>query len=376
MTSLAKAEMSLRLAFDALGRRLQDAENQAARNGDDLMQEAADLSHRDTTKAENVRDRCEFWMEQLPVQFQWALAVIQEPMEQVASMLNLRAEDYMIEPPRGPVQPRLCVKTEEHIETRQVKQPGLWGTVKRTLGAPFGPNWGYETHTYRRTRLDCDDFRRRVDGAVRGQLSWVSATRSEIIEAIQARLATLTGEITRRQAIIQQQLASAAKHDERRQAVSRLKALAEAVSHGLTSLSPAAEPEPFDNPTAPGEMTAIEVPRFVEALARLTDRYVRQRFVVLRDSILARVGKRLRGAERRVLLWSFEASSLERFLTRFWFDALQGPLAPGSVLELIQDVGPFEAIGVGKEVTEGYRQPSLMTETKQFLSKASTVFLL
>jgi len=207
-------------------------------------------------------------------------------------------------------------------------------------------------------------------------LSWVSATRSEIIEAIQARLATLTGEITRRQAIIQQQLASAAKHDERRQAVSRLKALAEAVSHGLTSLSPAAEPEPFDNPTAPGEMTAIEVPRFVEALARLTDRYVRQRFVVLRDSILARVGKRLRGAERRALLWSFEASSLERFLTRFWFDVLQGPLAPGSVLELIQDVGPFEAIGLGKEVADGDRQPSLMTEVKQFLSKASTVFLL
>lgn len=285
-------------------------------------------------------------------------------------------EDYVLEPPRAPGQPRLRVKTEEHAETRQVKQPGLWGTVKRPLGRPFGADWGYDTRTYKRTQLDCTNFRRRVEEAVRGQLSWASDARSRVVKVVRARLATLADEMKRQQAAIQQQLTSAAKDDERRQAVRRLEALAEAVSRRMASLLPDVEVEASDCLGIRDETAIIEVPKFVEALALLTDRYLRRRFVVLRDSVLAQVGERRKGADRRALLWSFEADSLERFLTRFWFDVLRGPLAPESVLELIRDAGPFKAIGVGKELADGNKPHSLRAQAKQFLGKASTLFLL
>jgi len=155
-----------------------------------------------------------------------------------------------------------------------------------------------------------------------------------------------------------------------------LKTLAKKVSRSKDLLPAKVEAKPFERLGVHDQTVVIEVPRYVEALARLTDLRSRKRFYVLRNALLSRVAKRRPGADRRALLWSFDSESLGRFLTRFWSDILSGPVNQASGLELIEDVPPFESIGVGQELQNGPKVLSLEADVARFLRKPSTVFLL
>jgi GTPase SAR1 family protein len=374
--SLAEASRVLAAAWANLKPCLTAMYDDASREGEAFRAEAASLRARDTSGAEDLKSRCEAWLSDLPSKFGEVLETMQRRTEKLAKGLNLRSEDYLFEPPRSPAHQQLRVKPRSREKPVRREQPGFWGPAKRIFGGIIGSDWGYDIRTVTHTELDTADFRKRVEGAVDVQLKWAADASSRVAKNFDRCVTVIDAEIQRQEAGIWQQLASAAKADERREALRQLKNLAKRVRQSRDSLAAEAETQPYERLGVCDQTVIIEIPRYVEALARLVDLRSRQRFYALRESLLSRVGKRGPGADRRVLLWSFDSESLGRFLNRFWSDVLSGPLKMGSVLEWIDDIPPFDAIGVGQEVQDGEKAASVEADVARFFQKPATVFLL
>jgi hypothetical protein len=371
---LVEAGKTLNAGLTSLQRKLAALEMDANETAETFRNDASRLGARSIPRAKDLSSQCEAWLADLPEKFGSVLQGAQRQIEKAATSLNLNADDYLFEPPRAPSQRRIRVKAETREETDWVEQAGAWGSIKRFFGG--GRGWGYETRTRTHNDLDAADFQRRVEDAVSAQLNWASDAGQRVTKTLQGRVAALRKEIERQQAAIKQQLASVAREDERRAAMERLKDLTSQIARSRDSLPTEATPEPIERLGVHDQVVTVEVPRYVEALARLADLLSRRRFYALRKSVLDSVAKTRDEAARRALLWAFDSDSLSRFLTRFWADLLTGPIASETPWKCVENVPPFDAIGIGQEIQDGNMTSSVQAEATRFLRKPSTVFLL
>lgn len=288
-----------------------------------LLRTIDSLRARDVAEARRAHDEMMRWLREGAKAPSSLWRELQRTFAGDCERLNLRREDVDFSIPRLPPAPPVSLRTVEREETYREAQDGLWGGLKRSLDF-FDADWGYDERVRRWTEIgNLSEFRTRMKDAVKagqdqlaGFLRLVTSRTEECREAV--RMACLD-----QQAVIETRMRPLADAETRGRVAQSLARVADDL-RAVVAVNPEGDAAQA-SPATGEDGVEVTVRPAALALVRLAGHIARQRFPGLREDRLSRIGA---GPARRILITGFDADALEEFVTRYWFDALDGTPEP------------------------------------------------
>ncbi len=369
-------------ALEGVGRDIADLRSRFGGSGDDLLEKAktrrdellaeAEALHKgDIDEAESLRRRIDHWRGKLLEKLLEHCDGLRGATTKIASRLNLRDEDYVVPVPRDNAHRRsIDVATKEGWVEGTRERKGFWGGVARF----FGMDYGHESYRIPKTYLDADEFAKAVRSALNSEIRWLTDSTQQLASTVEDNLGSLCSELDRERSDVEHKQRSTVESLDRTAIAQRIAAI-------LADL----RPQSFPAKTSPagGKTTATrnwegptvetEVPRYVLDLIELAHLHTSSGLLAARDACLSRVPQ---ASARRIAVWAWDADSLERFLTRFWFDVISGSPPPSGQAESLDAVGPFDTFLVANEGGIEGRTSALQSAARRFFASPATVFLL
>ena len=368
---LQAAEKTLKATIDALEKSLADLQLKIASEGQEFRNRAGRFARDDISLAEALKRDIFHWKREVPVKASVFLSDAYRNIRSVAEDMNLTSEDFAIPSPRDVPRETLDVPTTTQTKTRRVKQEGFLGKIKRLW--PWG-DAGYDNQSYTVTTLQLPEFIQRVTLIVQSERDWLQSASRELLNTTNTQVVPISNEVSRQKKSIDEQKASRVEATERLDAI---KALSKVISDIEGVARPLAQSNSSDVPqnTFDNDQIDVSVLAPVVSLLKLAASATRQRHLALRNVCLQRAEQQYPGTAARALIWGWDSESIENILHRYWSD-LEGLLAPEPG-KIIQCDGASGAGMLGIALEEDQvTSPILATDTKRFLAKPTTLFLL
>jgi predicted GTPase len=289
----------------------------------------------------------------------------QKSLGKLGQRLNLRTEDLNC----AKVPSRTVPSFHIPMSKKKVREPGIWGSVKRWF------KWGGEHEV---ERLDPDKFRTNLEEAINEHLAWMQDEgKANILKSTAASTNAFSEELDRRTRSLERQDKTVLDRETRHRVACELRDLCSPESQPPEMLRDT--PPVSEQSTVESFREEIEVSALTYSLVLTATRAAETRRLIIRNKALTLAARRA-GAEagKRCLLFGFDKESVERFLVSFWSDFPHGPSTINAALnEGIIDLGsrlPIESLALYcRKPNEPVVSRSMGFE--DFLSRPATIFL-
>lgn len=258
--------------------------------------------------------------EHVSVLHDWT-AGFQQRAQAVARMLDLMEDDYIV--PSGTSSKwtggRVPTRTKRWTET--VDKKGLWNKGLRWLGIG-----GVEERQHSKTVLNESAFQEEFRSAIVGVDRWQERERNRIADIGEEYVRSIEGEMTRREAVLEQRQQLVDRELEQAALRTRMLAWIEELS-GVAGAAQKTRRGRAGSACAP--LDEVEVVSASAAALRgveLADLVARVRFVAARDAVLMRSP---RAKQLAVVGW--DKLSIEAFIDRFFPEAVRTTRGEGPV---------------------------------------------
>jgi len=287
----------------------------ARADGQQFRNRASKLAKKDVAGARGLQSALQAWQISVPGAFEKALDKARVAMDPLAKQLNMRSEDYLI-PDDRPRHARRGVQVQVHTSTwtEKKKRTGTWNAVKRFLGVKSG--YDYITHEEKRVNLAL--LRDHVHSATKYEEDWVEDAAVAIITSIALAERAIRERLVIREKALKEKSTKAIAAKERAQVIARIGEIFAELEATISASSEAIEYRTAGHSLNQGASATISVPRYARHLIEIGHRIHTKGFERARDEVL----KRGRLPPRKVLIWSWDTDSLERFVARFWSDVV------------------------------------------------------
>ena len=325
------------------------------------------LNPSDVRKAEELEKEIEAWCGNLPGLIGERVKVFHENTISLGRDLNLGDEDFRFDAPRGPAIQRLHVPVQSKSRTFNVEKDGFFAWAARKLGLG-----GYEERTERWLEVNREAYSKAVDELTMSRREWAENASKDVREHAVSLCRPLQRELDRRQDSLQARISTQMGIEARLAIADRLAAFCLEIEEAIASL-PEAEDE--DQTVSRRNLDEPEMerlyPTFVLDLTTIAHEVSMRRYPRLRDEMRSRVKERLQSEVTSSMVWGFDATSLERFLSLFWRDAFPSWSSLGVGLHLVDTAHGPVAITLNDE-----RDTDLLRQVGDFAAGGPMVYLL
>ncbi len=356
-TAAALDEESEKLAEigPRLNRLAQDVDGQlgghtvATRNwAQNFARKLQGINNKSVAGVQNLQLELQQWQRAVPASFEEVLDDARARIESIASELDMRPEDYTLSKAKPRHQKRAVkARTNTRRWTERKKKPGVGAFFRRLLGMKSG----HDVEHHVEKTVDAALFREHAREATLYEAEWAELASQAIAASVDSAVERVCDRLRGRLEALEAKRDSVIEARERVDVIQRIGDLVSEVQESISSA------EPDRSSTAAGYSPGLDgwayvsVPAHVPLLLGLGHRIRARGFAQARETVLRRGG----GRPRRVVVWSWDADSLDRFVTRFWEGVVPTDVRPENGAVTVQNRGGIDELTLVDESANDVR---------------------